>query len=344
MIDAICKEMQRQKDYLNGQKISSIYLGGGTPSILTPNELNQLFNQLNQSFNIDEAQEVTLEANPDDMNEEMLNFLKQDSPVNRLSIGIQSFMEEELKYMNRAHNADEALRCVEMARKYDFQALSADLIYGSPVSTMESWKRNLQLLADLDIPHLSCYCLTVEEKTALAYQIKKGISKAPLEKDAADQFEYMIDFFKEHDYIQYEISNIAKEGHFAVHNSNYWRGVAYLGLGPGAHSFNGQERQWNMANNALYIKNIENSIQYFETEQLQPADRYNEYVMTGLRTIWGVEKSNLKQFGPEFNNYFNKVVSTFLKSGDIIENQEAFILSEAARLRADAIASDLFYI
>ena len=344
MIDAICREMEVQQDYLNGQNITSVYLGGGTPSILKPNELNQLFTQLNKSFNIERAQEITIEANPDDMNGEMLNYLKEDSPVNRLSIGIQSFMEEELKYMNRAHNSEEALRCVELARKYEFEALSADLIYGSPVSTMESWKKNLKLLADLDIPHLSCYCLTVEEKTALAYQIKKGISKAPLEKDAADQFEYMIDFFKEHNYIQYEISNIAKEGHFAVHNSNYWKGISYLGLGPGAHSFNGKERQWNIANNALYIKNIENQIQYFETEYLEPADRYNEYVMTGLRTIWGVEKKHLKQFGSTFLNYFNQAVNPFIKSGDIIDNQQAFILSEAARLRADAIASDLFFI
>ena len=177
-----------------------------------------------------------------------------------------------------------------------------------------------------------------------SYDIKKGITKAPLEKDAADQFEYMLDFFKNNNYIQYEISNIAKEGHFALHNSNYWKGVSYLGLGPGAHSFNGKDRQWNMANNALYIKNIQNNIQHYEIEDLKLSDRYNEYVMTGLRTIWGLEKNHLKQFGPSLLKYFYKHVHTFIKAGDIIDYQDAFVLSESAKLRADAIASDLFYI
>ena len=344
MVDRICSEIQNQKDYLNGANIETIYLGGGTPSVLSPNELNQIFQQLANTFNINTASEITLEANPDDLNDEFLGYLKDYSPVNRLSIGIQSFLEEELKFMNRAHNAKEAYSCIDKVRKYDFEEFSTDLIYGSPLSNLKSWEKNLNTMLELQVPHISCYALTVEEKTALDHQIKKGLTPAPLEKDASEQFLFMQAFFKTHYYIQYEISNIAKEGHFAKHNSNYWKGVPYLGIGPGAHSFDGKNRQWNMSNNALYMKNIENNIQHYEVEELTHRDRYNEYVMTGLRTIWGVEKENLKQFGPTLNNYFQTHIKEHLNQGQIRETADAYVLSEEAKLRADAIASDLFFI
>jgi len=344
MTASICEEIERQQHYLKGAPIETIYMGGGTPSVLSPNELNQIFLQLDKTFNIASAQEITIEANPDDLDEDFLEYLKSDSPINRLSIGVQSFHEEELKFMNRAHNAKEAFTSIEKARQYDFQEFSVDLIYGSPLSSMKSWEANLNTLLELNIPHISCYCLTVEEKTALAHQIKKGLTQAPLEKDASDQFLFMQAFFEKHQYIQYEISNIALEGHFAKHNSNYWKGIPYLGIGPGAHSFNGEDRQWNISNNALYMKNIENKIQHFEIEKLEEKDRYNEYVMTGLRTIWGIDEKNLKQFDEKIFAHFNKLISPHIKNGNIINNGGFYALQPEAKLRADAIASDLFLI
>ena len=344
MTDSICEEIERQQHYLKGAPIETIYMGGGTPSVLSPNELNQIFLQLDQTFNIASAQEITIEANPDDLDEDFLKYLKADSPINRLSIGVQSFHEEELKFMNRAHNAKEAFTSIEKARKYDFQEFSVDLIYGSPLSSLESWEANLNTLLELNIPHISCYCLTVEEKTALAHQIKKGLTQAPLEKDASDQFLFMQAFFEKHHYIQYEISNIALEGHFAKHNSNYWKGIPYLGIGPGAHSFNGEDRQWNISNNALYMKNIENKIQHFEIEKLEEKDRYNEYVMTGLRTIWGIEEKNLKQFDEKIFANFDRLIEPHIKNGNIINTNGFYALKPEAKLRADAIASDLFLI
>ena len=344
MTDSICEEIKRQQYYLKGAPIETIYMGGGTPSVLSPNELNQIFLQLDQTFNIASAQEITIEANPDDLGEDFLEYLKSDSPINRLSIGVQSFHEEELKFMNRAHNAKEAFTSIEKARKYDFQEFSVDLIYGSPLSSLKSWEANLNTLLELNIPHISCYCLTVEEKTALAHQIKKGLTQAPLEKDASDQFLFMQAFFEKHHYIQYEISNIALEGHFAKHNSNYWKGIPYLGIGPGAHSFNGEDRQWNISNNALYMKNIENKIQHFEIEKLEEKDRYNEYVMTSLRTIWGIEEKNLKQFDEKIFAHFNKLIAPHIKNGNINNNNGFYTLKPEAKLRADAIASDLFLI
>jgi oxygen-independent coproporphyrinogen-3 oxidase len=344
MVDSICKEIERQHDFLNGAKIETVYFGGGTPSVLPPNELNRIFQQLEKTFNIKNATEITLEANPDDLTEDFLNYLKEDSPVNRLSIGVQSFNEEELKFMNRAHNAKEAYECIEKARNYDFEDFSVDLIYASPLGSLKIWEENLNTLIDLEIPHISCYCLTVEEKTALDHQIKKGLSPAPSEKDASEQFLFMQSFFAKHNYIQYEISNIAKEGHFAKHNSNYWKGIPYLGIGPGAHSFNGTDRQWNRSNNALYIKNIEHQIDHFEIERLEEKDRYNEYIMTGLRTIWGVEKAHLKQFDEKYSRYFHEQIKSYLNDGDVNEYKDSFVLKPEAKLRADAIAADLFYI
>lgn len=344
MVDRICTEIKSQKDYLYGAAIETIYLGGGTPSVLSPNELDQIFKQISKSFNINSANEITLEANPDDLNDDFLSYLKNSSPVNRLSIGIQSFVEEELQFMNRAHNAKEAYACIDNVRKYDFEEFSTDLIYGSPLSNIQSWEKNLNTMLELKVPHISCYALTVEEKTALDHQIKKGLTPAPLEKDASEQFVFMQSFFQANNYIQYEISNIALQGHFAKHNSNYWKGVPYLGIGPGAHSFDGKNRQWNISNNALYMKNIEHGIQHYEVEQLTETDRYNEYIMTGLRTIWGVEKENLKQFGSNLNNYLKSQIQEHINTGNIRETSDSYVLTEQARLRADAIASDLFFI
>lgn len=344
MVDSICTEISNRTNYLAGEPIETIYLGGGTPSILSPKELTQIFKTLDQYYHIATAQEITIEANPDDINHSLLSFLKNDSPVNRLSIGIQSFFKDELKFMNRAHSAKEAKQCIDLARQYDFENLSADLIYGSPLSNMQKWEKNLSTLTDLKIPHLSAYCLTVEEKTALHHQIKSGQRPALDDELASEQFLFMQDYTAQKGYIAYEISNLALEGHFALHNSNYWKGKSYLGIGPGAHSFNGNSRLWNLSNNSLYLKNMELNQPFSEEEILSKKDRYNEYVMTGLRTIWGLQESNLKQFDASIFTYFEQQVKPFIKSNQVNYDGQSYRLNKEARLQADGIASELFVI
>ena len=291
LLAAILKEIEIQKKYLNTAEIETVYLGGGTPSVLSIKDLDILFKTLDTHFTIKDTAEITLEANPDDLSLDYLQELKQHSRINRLSIGIQSFSEEDLLWMNRAHNAIDAKACIEYAQDAGFDNLTVDLIYGAPTTSDEQWLKNMKTVFDYDIPHISCYALTVEKDTALHNLVKKGKMPPIDEEKSARHFEMLMFEMKRFGYLHYEISNFAQPNHFARHNSNYWLGVPYLGLGPSAHSFDGTSRQWNIANNAVYIKSLNDNKVPFERENLTPAQRYNEYVMTTLRTIWGSDPS-----------------------------------------------------
>jgi oxygen-independent coproporphyrinogen-3 oxidase len=344
---AIVQELILRKDYLEDKHLSSVYFGGGTPSLLDEEELAVLFETIKACFVLDADAEITLEANPDDITEENLARW-QASPINRLSIGIQSFADADLTYMNRAHNAVEARRCIAMAQSFGFKNLTVDLIYGTPTMPDITWENNVQTLIDAGVPHLSCYALTVEPKTALAYQIKTGKSQEVEEEQAARQFEMLMRWLGDAGYEHYEISNFALPGHRAVHNSNYWLASHYLGVGPSAHSFNGHSRQWNIANNAKYLKSIaalkedqeEATEGLYEIEKLSPADQYNEYILTGLRTSWGVTTDKM---AAPFKAYFIDSIHQFVNKGLVFEEKSVFVLTKEGRLLADRIASDLFF-
>ena len=343
-VEALLKEMSLRKEYLDGEKIHSIYFGGGTPSLLSKEELKLIFDALYNLFDIDENAEITLEANPDDLNFEKLQVLK-NSPVNRLSIGIQSFREEDLLFMNRAHNAKEAYSVVTSCRAMGFDNLSIDLIYGTPGLSDEAWKENLQIAFDLGVSHISSYALTVEEKTALYQQIKTGLTSPVDEVQSADQFKILMSEMLKNGYEQYEISNFCLPGHYSRHNSSYWKKDKYLGLGPSAHSFHGDSRLWNVANNAIYIKAINAGELPFEEEVLSAIDAYNEYVMTSLRTVWGCDTKQIKKdFSEELASYFVEEAKTYLLKGYLEETSGVYYLSQSGKLLADRIASDLFKV
>lgn len=343
-LNSLKKEIVLQKKYLNSEQISTVYFGGGTPSLLSKTELNGIFDCLKNNFQINSDAEITLEANPDDLTEVKIKELK-GTPVNRLSIGIQSFYDEDLKSMNRAHTAEESIKAVKLAQENGFDNITIDLIYGIPGLTDHRWRNNLQIAFALDVSHISAYCLTVEPKTALAHQVKKGLVKNVDEQQSSEQFEIMLEAMHQNDFVQYEISNFCKNGAFSKHNSNYWKKEKYLGLGPSAHSFNGESRQWNIANNALYIQSIEKGELNFEKEILTIEQKYNEYVMTSLRTIWGLDLNLIQQnFGKEYLEDCLKEVKSYIQSGDVLHEENKLYLSDKGKLMADKIASDLFFV
>lgn len=344
LLSALYEEIAARKAYLGDATINTVYLGGGTPSMLSKSDLTTLFNALYQHFNIADDAEVTLEANPDDLTEEKVAYLAK-SPVNRLSIGIQSFVERDLQYMQRAHNAEEARRSVEMAKKAGITNITIDLIYGTPGMDHADWKYNLQTAFDLDVPHLSAYCLTVEPNTALAHEVEKGKAPDVDEVQAQQQFDILRQMATEAGFDHYEISNFAKPGFKSKHNSGYWKGIPYIGLGPAAHSFNGTDRQWNIANNNKYIKALAHGEPYFEVEQLTPADRLNEYLMTGLRTSMGVNLDHVqKKFGNELMDHVLTEASHHLADGTLRLDNTTLHLPAEHRFLADSIISDLFVV
>ncbi|MDB5227485.1 MAG: coproporphyrinogen oxidase [Bacteroidota bacterium] len=344
LLEALLKEIEIQQHFFPLKTvIKTIYFGGGTPSILSAAEINHILQKIYKHFPIDEQAEITLEANPDDLTEEYLYALKNETSVNRLSIGIQSFFDEDLKYMNRAHNATQAKMCIQLAQRSGFKNLSADLIYGTPTMNNERWKENLDTLFDLNVPHISCYALTVEEKTQLADLIKKKKTVAPADEQTAQQFQILTEAMKEHNYLQYEISNFCREPYFAEHNTNYWKGIPYLGIGPSAHSFNGEVRSWNIRNNAQYIKKISANELPDESENLSSADKYNEYVMTNIRTIWGVDVKEISdRFGEKVQQHFLKEINSFTLKGQAIENNGIYTLTNSGKLFCDHITAHLF--
>lgn len=346
MVQAIMQELHLQQHFFNDKTIiDTIYFGGGTPSLLSIDEINLLLHKINDLFTVDKNAEITLEANPDDLSENYLHQLKTKTAINRLSIGVQSFLEADLKYMHRVHTATEAIACLKNAQRVGFTNLSIDLIYGTPTLSNEQWKKNLQTVFDLHIPHISCYALTVEEKTALAHQIKIKKTIAPDDVKMAEQFYILIDEMQKNEYMHYEISNFSKPNHAAIHNANYWKGLPYLGVGPSAHSFDGIKRYWNIANNTLYIKNIEENNFLPENEMLSTTDLYNEYVMISLRTIDGIDVSYLfNTFGETYYQYFKISITPFIEQQLVKESNENYVLTTKGKLHCDGISSALFFI
>ena len=344
MLKSIKKEIEMRQPYLNGTTISSIYFGGGTPSILNKEELNSLVNTVYRHFTIDTDAEITLECNPDDLNTKMLSDLKEIG-INRLSIGIQSFDDADLKFMNRSHNAKESLGCIYLAKKAGFENITIDLIYGLPNQSNEKWKQNLKQMLSLDIQHFSAYALTIEPKTALKHLIDKKKVTPLEEKITVEHFNTLVQIATENNFIHYEISNFGKEGFFSNHNTAYWKNQHYLGVGPSAHSFNGTSRQWNIASNKQYIEKVNTHNSYFEVEQLSNEQQYNEYIFTALRTMWGVELNYIAaQFGADAQKYFKKQVQNWKNQEKIKQLNNNYTLTEKGKVYADAIASDLFIV
>ncbi len=340
MVQAILKELDERKSYLPSKKIDTIYFGGGTPSILNSEELASIFETLNTHFVWDNNCEITLEANPDDINNEVLKEWLNVG-INRLSIGLQSFNNEELKWMNRAHTAEESTACVKKAQDAGFYNISIDLIYGSKFQDLRSWEITLQRAISLQPQHISAYNLTIEGKTSLNQALKKGIEPHIDDDLSSKQLLTMLAFLSTHGFEQYEISNFAQSGYTAKHNTNYWFQKPYLGIGPSAHSYNGQSRQWNIKNNAIYIQNLNKQETYFEIENLNKNDLYNEYLLTRLRTKWGIEETDFEhKFGKKRLEEFK---TELIQKDKYINYHNGFIsFNQAGKLLADKIVSDLF--
>lgn len=344
MVAALIREAELQRDYLGGEKIETIYFGGGTPSLLPVDDLQRIVDALFRNFRIEELKECTLEANPDDLSRDYLKALRS-TPVSRFSMGVQSFRNEDLRYMNRAHNAQQADYAIKAAQDAGFTNLSIDLIYGTPGLSDAAWKENIRKAASLGIQHLSAYALTVEEGTALEHAIRKRKSAPVDTAQSAAQFALLMEESAKLGYEQYEISNFAKPGCYAVHNTAYWQGVPYLGLGPSAHSFDGKrERRWNVANNALYLQSIlrDNKLPS-ETETLTAVQRLNEYIMTSLRTVWGTDLERVgREWGADAETALLQRAGRFIESGRAILQDGKLVLSSEGKLFADGIAADLF--
>ena len=342
MLEAIHKELRLQVGYLGDQRIETIYFGGGTPSVLEPEEIRGLTDEIGQLFPIGATPEITLEANPDDLNATKVKGLKQTG-INRFSIGIQSFFEEDLRWMNRAHTAAEAESCIMRVQDAGFENITLDLIYGYPLLTNDKWISNINRVIALQVPHVSAYSMTVEPRTALASFIKKGKQSPMNDSQSVDQFQMLIEKLQDAGFEQYEISNFAKQGRYSKHNSNYWKGVHYLGVGPSAHSFNGETRQWNIANNAQYITSLAHGTLPAETELLSTRDRVNEYIMTSLRTVWGMNLNKIVvDYGYDYRHYIENALEEFLQKELVVNTDDIITLTSGGKLLADHIASELF--
>lgn len=342
LVDAICKELVFRKTELKGD-IKTVYFGGGTPSLLTSLELKKIFQTIFSNYSLSANPEITLEANPDDLTDEIL-FELSESPVNRLSIGVQSFFDEDLKFMNRAHSSEEALNCLMLATTF-FDNISIDLIYGIPGLSRKRWQENVDLAMSLNIPHLSCYALTVEPKTTLAEFIRKGSILPIDEKAAEEQYIDLLEMTELKGYDNYEFSNFGLAGYQSQNNTAYWQGKSYLGIGPSAHSFDGNMRSWNVSNNSKYIKSIEAGLIPFEREILTKTDKYNEYIMTGLRTKWGVSLLNVEAiFGSEQRDYLLKQAKEHLENSMMQLENDVLTVTKKGKFLSDGIASSLFLV
>ncbi len=365
MVIALAKEIRMRKSEFKDEIIETIYLGGGTPSVLTTTEIQFLIDAVYENYSVSENPEITLEANPDDLSKERIMELS-NSPINRLSIGVQSFFEDDLAMMNRAHNSVEARKCLKEATKY-FDNISLDLIYGIPDPSQngeqakqmsdEKWKQNIETALSFGVPHISSYALTVEPKTALNKLIQTGKIAKPNDDLAQEHFTILVETLEANGFIHYELSNFGKENYFSKNNSAYWLGKKYIGIGPSAHSYDGISRSWNVSNNTIYLKSLEENKLPNETEILSKTDRYNEYIMTGLRTIWGVSLDRiLAEFGSEYLDYLYIQAEKHIKS-NVIEivtssdfafgrNRIEKILrtTKKGKFLTDGIASDLFFI
>ncbi len=343
MVLALAKETEMRKSEFNDEVVETIYFGGGTPSILTIENLRFLIEVVYSNYKVVENPEITLEANPDNLSSDYLIELSKIG-INRLSIGIQSFFEDDLQLMNRAHNSAEAKECLLEATKY-FDNISVDLIYGIPGMSNEKWLQNIEMALSFNVPHISSYALTVEPKTALYSFIQKGIIPQPEDEVAQEHFQILVDKLTENDFIHYELSNFGKENYFSKNNSSYWLGKKYIGIGPSAHSYNGEKRGWNVSNNSLYIKSILQNKVPVETETLTKTDRYNEYIMTGLRTIWGVSLDRIAtDFGDTYLNYLNQQAAKYIEDELLFVYENILRTTKKGKFLSDGIASDLFLL
>ncbi len=342
MLEALSEEVMLRSSYLPDNVVHSIYFGGGTPSILEADDIQRLIDRVAMHFEIAPDAEITLEANPDDLNTQKVAALRHTA-INRFSIGIQSFFEEDLRWMNRAHHAQEAEASLKRVQDAGFENITCDLIYGFPLLTDEKWQANIAMLTTNQIPHISSYAMTVEERTALDYMIRKGKTVPLNEEQSATQFEILMEILLEKGYEHYEISNFSLPGMYAKHNTNYWRGQHYLGIGPSAHSFNGHSRSWNIANNMRYIEDIQRGQPPLQSETLSSTDQVNEYVMTSLRTMWGMDLDVIeKRFGLEIRQRIEEEVLPFIHAAEVIRIGNSIRLTTKGKLLADHIASSLF--
>lgn len=343
MILAIANELKLRKSEFENERVETIYFGGGTPSVLQVADLRFLIETVYKNYSVIENPEITIEANPDDLTEERIIELSQ-TKINRLSIGIQSFFEDDLKLMNRAHNSEEAKKCLGIATKY-FDNISLDLIYGIPGMTNDIWKKNIEIALSFGIPHISSYALKVEPKTALHKLIQIGKIEKPNDDIAQEHFSILVEQLEANDFIHYELSNFGKEDYFSKNNSSYWLGKKYIGIGPSAHSYNGISRSWNVSNNSLYIKALQGNQLPNEVELLTLTDRYNEYIMIGLRTIWGVSLDKIeKDFGIIYADYLTKQVQKFLNDDLVFIDENVLKPTKKGKFLTDGIASDLFML
>lgn len=341
-IDNLVAEIRLQKDYLDKEEVKTVYLGGGTPSVFDARDIEKIIDAVVTGFRVDRNAEITIEANPDDINNKWVSDLKATA-INRVSLGVQSFFDEDLAYLSRVHNAQAAKEAIDILIKHGFDALTIDLIYAIPGMDNDRWKKNLEIFFSYNLPHLSSYALTVENKTALSTLISKNQKPAPEEEAAVAHFQTLLELTEKHDYIHYEISNFAKQGYYSRHNSLYWTGGHYLGLGPSAHSYNGKSRRWNKASFKDWLSLTEFYEQSFEEEILTENQRYNEYVMTSLRTIWGCDINIVEnEFGVRYAMYLRRQAKKFIEQEYLNLDKNRFFLTNRGKLLADGIAADLF--
>ena len=340
LIQAICLELSLRSSELMNVPIHSLYFGGGTPSLLTAEELQSIVHSVRLNYQLLEHAEITFEVNPEDANVDNLKAWKE-AGINRLSIGLQSFQASDLSWMNRSHSTDEGEMAVRMAQEQGFDNISIDLIYGLPDLSNEQWLHHLERALQLNVQHISAYCLTIESKTALEHFVNNGKLKRPTEDQQGEQFDLLVRTLKQAGFEQYEISNFAKDQKYARHNSSYWNFTTYVGVGPSAHSFNGNQRRWNIANNSKYYQQVGKDDDWFEEETLSPTEKWNEFFLTGLRTKWGVLKENMEDLGGMTADE-QKLLTTYVETGFIFEEVDRLILTEKGKLQADGIASTFF--
>jgi oxygen-independent coproporphyrinogen-3 oxidase len=344
MVDAMCKELIDNKYLLNNESISTIYFGGGTPSLLSSIDLEKLLNTIKTNYKLNDNAEITLEANPDDISLEKTQDWK-DLGVNRLSIGIQSFRQQDLIWMNRAHRAEQALESIQIAHQSGINNITIDLIYGLPVGNSYDWENNLEIAFNSGVNHISAYALTVEKGTPLQRLILKNKMQAPEDAKAAEQFEIMLAMMESHNWEQYEISNFCKDQNYSKHNTSYWMQKPYLGIGPSAHSYIDKKRFWNVKHNVRYIDSINNAINCKEEETLTATDIYNEMVMTGLRTKWGFDFVTAQSLtGIDIYEKYEKLLRDYMKNGWMTDNDNRLLLTSKGKFMADGIASSLFVV
>ncbi|MBN2348297.1 MAG: radical SAM family heme chaperone HemW [Bacteroidales bacterium] len=345
LVEALLIETDHKRSYLNNTEFETLYFGGGTPSVLNIDEINKIFTAINKNFNIAKNAEITFEANPDDLSEQYLRNLKNLSPINRLSIGIQSFKNNHLKLMNRRHTAEEAEQSVMRAQQAGFDNINIDLIYGIPGMNSKDWEFNLSRASHLNIQHISAYHLTYEPKTVFSNFIKKGKIKPVSEKQSLNQFQTLLDWASANNFAHYEISNFGRERFFSKHNLNYWNQGSYIGIGPSAHSYDGSSRQWNVSNITNYIKSMQSGEIYFEKEELSTDTKYNEYLLTSLRTMWGVTLEHIeKEFGVNYKNNFLRYSEKFILNNEIRKEGKIYTITQKGKLISDFIISELMLV